>query len=230
VIGSILRKVFDLEPEVLDAFLQEEHRAGGGHVGRIGFGFESPERPLVSAGSGEMMLDGRDEHERYSPSETETESTSIDPATSPLFSNSKPTLGEESDSLPTSRLTEAALLQRRPPPSSPSLMEPTTMEALSAFVNTIVHPVPTPFRLLGALFGWSNIWTSKIQHEEENREEEEREERKYRYERLLSAQQAREWSRKYRGILCNVDDEREESRDVPECWRGEEHPAIAQQE
>lgn len=229
VIGSILRKVFDLEPEVLDAFLQEEQRSAGGHAARVGFGFESAESPLVSAPTGGMMLDGRDEHERYSPS-SETETESLDPAQSPLFSNTKPTLNEDLDPTPhTSRLTEAALLSRRPPSPSSSLMEPTTMEALSAFVNTIVHPVPMPFRLLGALFGWSSIFApnTKVPKEEEEEREREEEERKYRYERLLSAQQAREWSRKYRGILCNVDDEREESRDVPECWRGEEHPAIA---
>ncbi len=111
------------------------------------------------------------------------------------------------------------------------------MEALSAFMNTMVMPVPMPFRLLGALFGWSSIWTSSSSSTQSNSkpsaEDDDtasrvsEEERKYRYERLLSAQQAKAWSRKYRGILfANVDDE-EPSPDVPELWRGEEHPAIA---
>ncbi|GAC77482.1 hypothetical protein PANT_26c00073 [Moesziomyces antarcticus T-34] len=164
----------------------------------------------------------------------------VDPATSALFANDKRVRGEEPDDGSGCRLTEAALLQRGSASmrgaGSPALMEPTTMEALSAFVNTMVMPVPMPLRLLGALFGWSGIWTSsnpanKVDRDEEGARAsgEAEEERKYRYERLLSAQQAKAWSQRYRGILfANVDDE-QPSPDVPELWRGEEHPAIAAQ-
>ncbi|KAJ1018051.1 hypothetical protein NDA16_004920 [Ustilago loliicola] len=244
MIGTILRKLFDLEPEVLDAFLHKEHHSSSASQQQRqapGFAFESGETPLASAPLGHsMMLDGRSEHERYSPtsaSDTEVEHQ-LDPSTSPLFSNLKPVSGEETDSASPLRLTEAALLQRgRSSSTPPSLMEPTTMEALSAFMNTMVMPVPMPFRILGALFGWGSIWTpsSNLSQTGKEREEDEaaaerdaEEERKYRYERLLSAQQAKAWSRRYRGILfANVDDE-EPSPDVPELWRGEEHPAIAQ--
>ncbi|CBQ69703.1 conserved hypothetical protein [Sporisorium reilianum SRZ2] len=269
VIGSILRKVFDLEPDVLDAFLHEDaerqqQRPGVQHHARAaprpGFAFEaSADAPLASvplaaaaAAASGMMLDGRSDHERWQASsdgETETEAQlpaiALDPATSPLFSNSKPVEGEETADSSGWRLTEAALLQRgsvstRRASGSASLMEPTTMEALSAFMNTMVMPVPMPLRLLGALFGWSSIWTSKAQTadehaadfettaaQEEQASKDAEQERKYRYERLLSAQQAKAWSRRYRGILfANVDDE-EPSPDVPELWRGEEHPAIA---
>uniref|UniRef100_V5GRS6 Uncharacterized protein n=1 Tax=Kalmanozyma brasiliensis (strain GHG001) TaxID=1365824 RepID=V5GRS6_KALBG len=262
MIGTILRKVFDLEPEVLDAFLQEDvgrqrnqTRAATGP----GFAFEAAEAPLACAplcdsttspAASGMMLDGRSEHERWQASsdgETEVEGQLpiIDPATSPLFSNAKTVDGEETADSSGWRLTEAALLQRgsvttRRGSGSQSLMEPTTMEALSAFMNTIAMPVPMPLRLLGALFGWSSIWsTSSKTHPREQSEQHDskaaeeqaardsEEERKYRYERLLSAQQAKAWSRRYRGILfANVDDE-EPSPDVPELWRGEEHPAIA---
>ncbi|SNX87667.1 uncharacterized protein MEPE_06377 [Melanopsichium pennsylvanicum] len=256
VIGSILRKVFDLESEVLDAFLDEEARSDTHQQStrRPGFAFESSDAPLASAplcDATSMMLDGRSEQERYQGaacSDTEVEEaalasvTCIDPSTSPLFSNAKTVHGEESSSDSSSfRLTEAALLSRNSPSARGTLMEPTTMEALSAFMNTMVMPVPIPFRLLGALLGWSSIWSSgsstsaKIQRREQQGDDEEgeaseaarEEERKYRYERLLSAQQAKAWSRRYRGILfANVDDE-EPSPDVPELWRGEEHPAIA---
>lgn len=264
MLGTILRKVFDLEPEVLDAFLQEDagrQRAGaqqqqqqqqnqrGGTSARPGFAFETGETPLARASLCDaMLLDGRSEHERLQASsggETEMEDRDrstpapIDLSTSPLFSNAKPVAGEETDDSAAWRLTEAALLQRGSASArgvvSPSLLEPTRMDALSAFVNTMVMPVPMPFRLLGALFGWSSIWSpspnsSKAQHRDEDdatASREAEEERKYRYERLLSAQQAKAWSRRYRGILfANVDDE-EPSPDVPELWRGEEHPAIA---
>ncbi|SOV05493.1 uncharacterized protein UDID_07592 [Ustilago sp. UG-2017a] len=247
MIGTILRKVFHLEPEVLDAFLHDEqhHHQQQQQQQRQspGFAFDSPETPIVSAPLGEgMMLDGRSENERYSAasataSDTEVEHlATLDPAASPLFSNAKPVSGEQVNSSSLLRLTEAALLQRtRPNAASPGIMEPTTMEALSAFMNTIVMPVPMPFRLLGALFGWSNLWHSSssqkgTQQRQENGERAEREaeeERKYRYERLLSAQQAKAWSRRYRGILfANVDDE-QPSPDLPQLWRGEEHPAIA---
>ncbi|CDS00300.1 uncharacterized protein SPSC_00781 [Sporisorium scitamineum] len=271
VIGSILRKVFDLEPDVLDAFLHEDaerqQRSGVQQhhatvAPRPGFAFEAADTPLASVPLGDaattlavggMMLDGTGEQELWQASsvgETETDdqvlaAAVLDPATSPLFSNSKPVEGEETADSSGWRLTEAALLQRgsvstRRASGSPSLTEPTTMEALSAFMNTMVMPVPMPLRLLGALLGWSSIWTSKTHSNEHNPaeiaaaavEEEQasrdaEEERKYRYERLLSAQQAKAWSRRYRGILfANVDDE-EPSPDVPELWRGEEHPAIA---
>lgn len=247
MIGTILRKVFHLEPEVLDAFLHDEqhHHQQQQQQQRQspGFAFDSPETPIVSAPLGEgMMLDGRSENERYSAasataSDTEVEHlATLDPAASPLFSNAKPVSGEQVNSSSLLRLTEAALLQRtRPNAASPGIMEPTTMEALSAFMNTIVMPVPMPFRLLGALFGWSNLWHSSssqkgTQQRQENGERAEREaeeEKKYRYERLLSAQQAKAWSRRYRGILfANVDDE-QPSPDLPQLWRGEEHPAIA---
>ncbi|SPO32769.1 uncharacterized protein UTRI_05726_B [Ustilago trichophora] len=259
VIGTILRKVFDLEPEVLDAFLQEDaerHRSGVQHhhlqqqQAKPGFSFEAADVPLASvplcdaAAVNAMMLDGRSEHERYhasSDTEVEDQTTSVlDPSTSPLFSNAKPVEGEDTGDSSAFRLTEAALLQRHSASTrgTQSLMEPTTMEALSAFMNTMVMPVPMPFRLLGALFGWSSIWSSSSSSssssKQQQREEDDaaatrdaEEERKYRYERLLSAQQAKAWSRRYRGILfANVDDE-EPSPDVPELWRGEEHPAIA---
>ncbi len=251
VIGTILRKVFDLEPEVLDAFLHddaERQRSSAQPparttVPRAGFAFESPDAaPLCAEG---MMLDGRSEHERWHASDAETEvgeteADAVDPATSVLFANDKRVRGEEPDDGSGWRLTEAALLQRGSASmrsaGPPSLMEPTTMEALSAFVNTMVMPVPMPLRLLGALFGWSGIWTSshpanKVDRDEEGARAsgEAEEERKYRYERLLSAQQAKAWSQRYRGILfANVDDE-QPSPDVPELWRGEEHPAIAAQ-
>ncbi|GAC98333.1 hypothetical protein PHSY_005926 [Pseudozyma hubeiensis SY62] len=283
VIGTILRKVFDLEPEVLEAFLQEDaerqQRSGAQNntartSSRPGFAFEAAEAPLAcaplcdaaaaatassSSSSSTMMLDGRSEHERVQSSsddQTEVEergSIALDPSTSPLFSNSKPVEGEEMGDTSGLRLTEAALLQRgsvstRRASGSSSLMEPTTMEALSAFMNTMVMPVPMPLRLLGALFGWSSIWSSSAskvgseerdaaattatmgeQEEDEAAKRDAEEERRYRYERLLSAQQAKAWSRRYRGILfANVDDE-EPSPDVPELWRGEEHPAIAGQ-
>lgn len=258
VIGTILRKVFDLEPEVLDAFLHddaERQRSGAplpsrsaAAAPRAGFAFESPDAPSLMCAEG-MMLDGRSEHERWhAASDAETEvgdaggdaSAAVDPATSALFANDKRVRGEEPDDGSGWRLTEAALLQRGSASmrgaGSPSLMEPTTMEALSAFVNTMVMPVPMPLRLLGALFGWSGIWTSsnpanKVDRDEEGERAsgEAEEERKYRYERLLSAQQAKAWSQRYRGILfANVDDE-QPSPDVPELWRGEEHPAIAAQ-
>ncbi|KAJ9475291.1 hypothetical protein PHBOTO_005368 [Pseudozyma hubeiensis] len=278
VIGTILRKVFDLEPEVLEAFLQEDaerqQRSGApnntaGTSSRPGFAFEAAEAPLAcaplceaaaSSSSSTMMLDGRSEHERVESSlddQTGLEeggSVALDLSTSPLFSNSKPVEGEEMGDTSGLRLTEAALLQRgsvstRRASGSSSLMEPTTMEALSAFMNTMVMPVPMPLRLLGALFGWSSIWSSSAskvgseerdaeasttramgeQEEDEAARRDAEEERRYRYERLLSAQQAKAWSRRYRGILfANVDDE-EPSPDVPELWRGAEHPAIARQ-
>lgn len=278
MIGTILRKVFDLEPEVLDAFLQEDaerqqrsgvHSSDARTRSRPGFAFEAAEAPLAcvplcdttaaslsSLSSSTMMLDGRGEHERLSPSlgeETQVEdqlASVVDPSTSPLFANTKPVEGEETGE--TLRLTEAALLQRgsasmRHASGSQSLMEPTTMEALSALMNTMVMPVPMPLRLLGALFGWSSIWSSPsassskkhanaqpdqeaqaaAEQEDQHTWRDVEEERKYRYERLLSAQQAKAWSRRYRGILfANVDDE-EPSPDLPEVWRGEEHPAIA---
>lgn len=254
IIGTILRKVFDLEPEVLDAFLHQEQRSSIAshhqqqHQQRkgAGFAFESGETPLASAPlSAFILLDGRSEHERYShtsASDTQVEHLTppLDPSSSPLFSNAKPISGEDTDSAVSLRLTEAALLQRgRSSSNSPSLMEPTTMEALSAFMNTMVMPVPMPFRLLGALFGWGSIFSpsstsasnkgkEREQEQDETAARDVEEERKYRYERLLSAQQAKAWSRRYRGILfANVDDE-EPSPDVPELWRGEEHPAIAQ--
>ncbi|SPO30262.1 uncharacterized protein UTRI_05726 [Ustilago trichophora] len=261
VIGTILRKVFDLEPEVLDAFLQEDaerHRSGAPQhhyqqqqQAKPGFSFEAADVPLASmplcdaAAVNAMMLDGRSEHERHQPSsDTEVEEQTIpalDPSTSPLFSNAKPVEGEDTGDSSAFRLTEAALLQRHSASTrgTQSLMEPTTMEALSAFMNTMVMPVPMPFRLLGALFGWSSIWSSPSSSSSPSKQQQKREEhdaaasrdaeeeRKYRYERLLSAQQAKAWSRRYRGILfANVDDE-EPSPDVPELWRGEEHPAIA---
>ncbi len=110
MIGSILRKVFDLEPEVLDAFLQQEDvepqrsglgsQQGGKSPTRAGFAFETTDTPFASAVplhdlSGSMMLDGRGEHERWQASsddvETEVEDRipTIDPSTSPLFSNNK---------------------------------------------------------------------------------------------------------------------------------------------
>ena len=261
MIGTILRKVFDLEPEVLDAFLHEDaerQRSGVAQQqqqqqqGKPGFSFEAAEAPLACAPLGDaaalagMMLDGRSEHERWQASsdgDTEVEdgihsvSSRLDPSTSPLFCNAKPVEGEDTGDSSAFRLTEAALLQRGSASTrgTQSLMEPTTMDALSAFMNTMVMPVPMPFRLLGALFGWSSIWsTSSASKQQQQRDEDEQlasrdaeEERRYRYERLLSAQQAKAWSRRYRGILfANVDDE-EPSPDVPELWRGEEHPAIA---
>lgn len=112
------------------------------------------------------------------------------------------------------------------------------MEAISAFMNTVVMPVPMPFRLLGAIFGWSSIWSKRTDaptdrstdndNDAEEAFRQAQEERKYRYERLLSAQQAKAWSRRYRGILFANVDEDEHTLDVPEYWRGEEHPALAQ--
>lgn len=260
MIGTILRKVFDLEPEVLDAFLHEDaerqraavqQQPNGSLATGPGFAFETAEAALgcvptlEAAAVRDMMLDGRSERERLEASldgETEVEdrTTAIELSASPLFSNAKPIKGEETDDTSAFRLTEAALLQRHSLSArgTQSLMEPTTMEALSAFMNTMVMPVPMPFRLLGALFGWSSIWSSspssssskqQVQEHEDDgtARRDAEEERKYRYERLLSAQQAKAWSRRYRGILfANVDDE-EPSPDVPELWRGEEHPAIA---
>lgn len=262
VIGTLLRKVFDLEPEVLDSVFSDDprYRSISSHSPRPrpGFSFEQSDA-LHTWGvetADDMMLDGRGQHERLDatpPLSTffeEEEDVDDDHvaallASSPLFDNQRPVRGEDAPQHLGAKLTEAALLQRRSSAShggsQSSVMEPTTMEALSAFMNTVVMPVPMPFRLLGAIFGWSSIWSSSTASkakrtdslstnynlDDQDARKLAEEERKYRYERLLSAQQAKAWSRRYRGILFANVEEDEHTLDVPELWRGEEHPALA---
>ncbi|KAN0064026.1 hypothetical protein ACQY0O_003632 [Thecaphora frezii] len=208
-------------------------------------------RPRLLVDGREAQDDATPDAEAGDGTVTPTQSE-LDLTRSPLFDLTRAVRGERRpvDVTKGAGLTYEALARRRSVSSvsatndaaaeeSRSVFEPTTIEALQALVNSVM-PVPMPFRILGALarsLGWSrSIWRNggedKAYGPRYGTDEGASDmsglgdDRRYRYDRLLSAQQAKAWSRQYRGIQLANDQEDDTSMDVPECWRGNEHPAL----
>ncbi|EPQ28109.1 uncharacterized protein PFL1_04436 [Pseudozyma flocculosa PF-1] len=292
LVRKLLKKIFDLEPEVLDAFLSRD--ASVDHVdGRPrplstslsssrdlagpGFSHErgldaplahipAPPRRAGSSSGDErqqMLHVGRsaDDQASEDASDEDGEGSKTPRASlhesqdwqrqdvalinSPLFdlTTAATELGLTAEALSRRRTSSGGSRQsQQVADGARSMLEPTTIEALQALVNSMM-PVPMPFRILGALarsLGWSrSFWGGGGQDADEaaSREQAEGEaaelpavlddDRRYRYDRLLSVQQAKAWSRRYRGIQLANDQPEDSSIDVPECWRGDEHPALA---